>query len=111
MSYQKLFHFQRTSQLPLDAIAKVLRLPKRTAARRKKEGRLSPAESERLVRLSLVFEKATNLFEGNKAAALSWLNKPAKALGQISPLAMADTEMGARAVEDLIGQLDHGVFV
>ena len=111
LSFQKLFQFQRTSQLPLEAIAKVLRLPKRTAARRKKEGRLSPAESERLVRLSLLFEKATNLFEGDKAAALIWLNKPSKAFGQTSPLVMAETEMGARAVEDLIGQLEHGVFV
>jgi len=110
LSYQKLVQFQHTSRLPMESIARAIHLPKRTMVRRKKSRKLSQDESERLVRLSLVFEKATNLFEGNKAAAIAWLSAPCKALGQLAPLAVAETELGARAVEDLIGQLEHGVF-
>jgi putative toxin-antitoxin system antitoxin component (TIGR02293 family) len=111
LSFQKLAQFQQTSLLPMESIAKAIRLPKRTLVRRKKSRRLSREESERLVRLSLVFEKATNLFEGDKAAARTWLNAPCKALGNVAPLIVAETELGARAVEDVIGQLEHGVFV
>jgi len=110
LSYQKLVEFQHTSRLPMESIARAIHLPRRTMVRRKKSRRLNQHESERLVRLSLVFEKATNLFGGDKTAANVWLNAPCKALGHVAPLAVAETELGARAVEDIIGQLEHGVF-
>jgi uncharacterized protein (DUF2384 family) len=31
-------------------------------------------------------------------------------LGHATPLALADTEFGAREVEDLLGRLEHGVY-
>jgi putative toxin-antitoxin system antitoxin component (TIGR02293 family) len=110
LGFDKLTEFQRTSLLPMESIARVMQIPKRTMVRRRKSRKLSPGESERLVRLSLIFEKATNLFEGDKAAARTWLNAPCKALGHIAPLVVAETELGARAVEDVIGQMEHGVF-
>jgi putative toxin-antitoxin system antitoxin component (TIGR02293 family) len=110
LNYRKFTQFQRASLLPAELIAKIIKLPKRTLARRKESGKLSQAESERLVRLAVVYEKATNLFEGNQAEARSWLSRPSKALGDVPPLLLAETELGARAVEDLIGQLEHGVF-
>ena len=67
-------------------------------------------ESERLLRLALVFEKAVELFEGNADAARDWLKAPNKALAGESPLTIVETEIGAREVEDLIGRLEHGVF-
>jgi putative toxin-antitoxin system antitoxin component (TIGR02293 family) len=79
-------------------------------ARRKKAGRFEQLESERLLRLGLVFEKSLDLFEGDRAAAGRWLNAPIKGLGGQTPLALTQTELGAREVEDLIGRLEHGVF-
>lgn len=67
-------------------------------------------ESERLLRLSSVFEKAVELFEGDVAAAVNWLVSPRKALGDHTPLEYSRTELGAREVEGLIGRLEHGVF-
>jgi putative toxin-antitoxin system antitoxin component (TIGR02293 family) len=110
LKYQELAEFQRHSELPLNWITRILKLPKRTMARRKKARKLNSEESERLVRLALLFDKATSLFEGDKAAARNWLETPCKDLGGAPPLAIAETELGARAVEDLIGQLEHGVF-
>jgi putative toxin-antitoxin system antitoxin component (TIGR02293 family) len=82
----------------------------RTLARRKSEGRLHPDESERLLRASRIYDTAVGLFEGDEAAALTWMRTPAAALEGRKPIEFARTEVGAREVEDLIGRLEHGVF-
>lgn len=92
------------------SIASAIGIPERTLARRKAAGRLSPEESERLFRISTIFEKAVELFEGDAAAAVSWFMSPRSALGNRSPLTYSRTEVGAREVENLIGRLEHGVF-
>jgi putative toxin-antitoxin system antitoxin component (TIGR02293 family) len=110
LPYGALTRLQRQSQLPLDAIAGAVRIPRRTLARRKGQGRLTGPESERLLRLATVFDRAVALFDGDAAGARAWLQSPTKALGNQTPLATVETEVGARAVEDLIGRLEHGVF-
>jgi putative toxin-antitoxin system antitoxin component (TIGR02293 family) len=96
--------------LSVTLIASVLGIPERTLARRKAAGRLAPDESERLLRVSTVFEKAVELFEGDVAGAVTWLTSPKRALAYQTPLAYSRTELGAREVENLIGRLEHGVF-
>lgn len=96
--------------MSISEIATAIEVPERTLARRKVGGRFSSGESERLLRLSNVFEKAVALFEGNIEEAAVWLRSPKKALDGKTPLAYARTEIGARQVEDLIGSLEHGVF-
>jgi putative toxin-antitoxin system antitoxin component (TIGR02293 family) len=91
-------------------IASIVGIPERTLARRKAAGKLAPQESERLLRISNVFEQAVELFEGDVAAAVTWVTAPQKSLGHHSPLIYARTEVGAREVENLIGRLEHGVF-
>ena len=98
------------SGLSAGSIASVLGIPERTLARRRVAGRFAPEESERLLRLAHVFESAVELFEGDVAGAVTWLNSPRKALGHITPLAYSRTEVGAREVENLIGRLEDGVF-
>ena len=98
------------SGLSVILIASALRIPERTLARRKATGRLAPDESERLLRVSTVFEQAVKLFEGDVAGAVAWLTGPRKALGHQTPLAYSRTELGAREVENLIGRLENGVF-
>ena len=110
LPYDALKRLQRRSGLSLEAIGTVMQIPRRTLARRRNQGKLTPRESERLYRLAVVFEKCVELFEGDIDAARSWLDAPNKALAGHSPLAMAEMEIGAREVEDLIGRLEHGVF-
>ena len=98
------------SGLALSLLASIIGVPERTLARRKTAGKLAPDESERLLRIANLFEKCVELFEGDVAAAVSWLTTPKKALNQEPPLMYARTEFGAREVEDLIGRLEHGVF-
>jgi putative toxin-antitoxin system antitoxin component (TIGR02293 family) len=98
------------SGLALSLLASIIGIPERTLARRKTAGKLAPDESERLLRISNLFEKCVELFEGDVTAAVHWLTTPKKALNQETPLMYARTEFGAREAEDLIGRLEHGVF-
>jgi putative toxin-antitoxin system antitoxin component (TIGR02293 family) len=63
-----------------------------------------------LLRISGIFEKAVELFNGDVAEAVAWLRRPRRALANHTPLAYTGTELGAREVESLIGQLEYGVF-
>ncbi|MGH9353033.1 MAG: type II RES/Xre toxin-antitoxin system antitoxin, partial [Terriglobia bacterium] len=109
LPYKSLEAFGAQTGLAISLIASVLGIPERTLARRKAAGKLAPNESERLLRVSFVFEKAVELFEGRVAQAVAWLTRPRRALGNENPLEYSRTELGAREVENLIGQLEHGV--
>lgn len=85
-----------------------LSLSKQTYARRRKQGRLSVAESDRVVRYAELLRCAA-VFLGDGDAAAHWLNTPAPALGGEAPLDHATTEIGARNVLRLIGRLEHGI--
>ena len=109
-SFKTLQAFESRSGLALSRLAATIGIPERTLARRKGSRRLTPDESERLLRISAIFEDAVNLFEGDVSAAVNWLTTSRKALGDQTPLAYARTEPGAREVENLIGRLEHGIF-
>jgi len=108
--FEALRIFEANSGVELPVLASILGIPDRTLARRRTTGRLAPEESERLLRISTVFEKAVGLFEGDVASAVQWLTTSKKALGGQTPLVYSRTEPGAREVENLIGRVEHGVF-
>ncbi|HTS11048.1 MAG TPA: antitoxin Xre-like helix-turn-helix domain-containing protein [Candidatus Limnocylindrales bacterium] len=109
-SFRSLELFASETGFPPAEIASIVGIPERTFARRKSSGRLSPDESERLLRVSSIFEKAAALFEGDVPETITWLTHPKKALGDKVPLSYARSELGAREVENLIGRMEHGVF-
>jgi putative toxin-antitoxin system antitoxin component (TIGR02293 family) len=110
LPFSALEEFQRAINNSVREVGDLLGIPPRTLVRRKEQGRLNPDESDRLVRYSRLFDAAIELFEGDIAAARSWMQTPKRALGENSPLEMARTELGAREVENLLGRLEHGVF-
>jgi len=87
----------------------LLNIQPRTLSRRKKEARLSPAESDRVVRLARITDAAVSLFD-DEQEAIAWLDRPLAILNEESPLQRASTDIGAREVENLIGRIEHGVF-
>jgi putative toxin-antitoxin system antitoxin component (TIGR02293 family) len=91
-----------------DQIATYLALPGRTLARRRKERRLRPDESDRLFRLARI-AAATLAVLGDAEKARRWLRKPNRALGGDAPLACMDTDVGTRQVEEILGRIEHGV--
>ncbi|HNR33862.1 MAG TPA: DUF2384 domain-containing protein [Candidatus Hydrogenedentes bacterium] len=90
---------------------RVTNMSERTIVRRKTagEGRLKTDESERVLRIGLLFDRAVETFGGVEQAR-AWLKAPSHALGGKTPLEFADTEPGAREVENLLGRIEQGVF-
>ena len=92
-----------------NSLAQIVQIPKRTLSRRRVKGRLNTVESERVLRLTQVYEMAADVFGGSEKAR-RWLKKPARGLGGRIPLEYADTYIGANEVIKLLGRIDHGVF-
>lgn len=109
LPYGALERFRRNTGLAASDVAQLVRLPLRTLARRKATGRLEPDESDRLVRAARVFGRALVLFEGEADAARHWLSSSQVMLGNLVPLDLAATDVGASEVEHLIGRLEHGI--
>lgn len=109
LAYSAVGRFQRNTSLSGAVISRLIQTPTRTLTRRKTEGKLSPEESDRLVRAARVFGRAMELFEGDADAARLWLTAPQPALGGLIPLELAGTEVGATEVEGLVGRLEYGI--
>jgi putative toxin-antitoxin system antitoxin component (TIGR02293 family) len=92
-----------------ERLASLLGMSRATLHRRKKSGHLDRTESDRLVRYARLFSRASAAL-GGAAGARSWLVAPARAFKGECPLDFADTEIGAREVEALLGRIEHGVF-
>jgi putative toxin-antitoxin system antitoxin component (TIGR02293 family) len=91
-------------------ISEKIGIPQRTLTRRiTQHSRLTPAESDRTVRLAQVYANAAEtLGSGDKAAA--WLKTPNRALRGGRPLDQLDTDPGVREVEDVLGRISYGVY-
>ncbi len=94
----------RLSAAELDRLA----LPRKTLNHRRSLGRLSPEQSDRLVRLLRMIGMAEDTF-GAAAKAHRWLRLPTAALAGNAPIDLLDTEVGARQVETLLGRIGHGI--
>jgi putative toxin-antitoxin system antitoxin component (TIGR02293 family) len=99
----------RRFSIPLRQLTSVLDLPERTLARRRREGRLSAAESDRLFRVGRVAALAEDIL-GGTAKAARWLRRPNRALGGKTPLDTLDTDLGTSQVETVLHRVEHGVF-
>ena len=109
LRFSELKTLQDTLDLPFEKLAAKLCISRSTLQRRKTSGRLSPDESDKVVRLSRLLEHATSVF-GDVEKARAWLKHPQYGLGGAVPLEYAQTEVGAREVDDLLGRIDYSVY-
>jgi putative toxin-antitoxin system antitoxin component (TIGR02293 family) len=100
---------QDTLDLPFEKLAAKLCISRSTLQRRKAAGRLSPDESDKVVRYSRLVRQAADFF-GDIEKARAWLKHPQYGLGGAVPLDFARTEAGAREVENLLGRMKYGVY-
>jgi putative toxin-antitoxin system antitoxin component (TIGR02293 family) len=85
-------------------------VPERTFKRRlANREALKTSEADAIARLLRVTEAANKAF-GDTAFARRWLALPNPALNQRIPIELAETDAGARDVEDVLGRFAHGVF-
>lgn len=84
-------------------------LSDRALARRLSGRSLTPHESDRAVRIARVFVRAEAALHSRAKASL-WLRRPNRALGQVEPGSLLDTDVGAQMVTDVLGRIEHGTF-
>ena len=95
--------------IPLEKLVPKLGISRATFHRRKIQGRLAPEESDRVMRYARLVGKAVETLEGEENAR-AWLSSPQIGLAGATPLDYAQTEVGAREVEDLLNRIEYGVY-
>ena len=101
---------QKTVGISQKSLADAINIKNRTLSRRRRELKFHSDESERLLRIGRIVDRALGLMGNDIKLTKEWLTSPAVALGGKTPLEFADTEPGANEVTTLIGRLEHGVF-
>ncbi|MDO8361354.1 MAG: DUF2384 domain-containing protein [Actinomycetota bacterium] len=96
-------------QVPLAQVLEWLSISPRTWVRRKQQGTLDMLESDRIARLHRLVRRAAAVL-GGAPEGRSWLTTPQRALQRRTPFDVAGTEVGAEAVFQLLGRIEHGVF-
>src|SRR6266516_5448266 len=109
LPFSDLKALQDSIDMPFEQLAAKLALSRSTLQRRKANGRLSPDESDKVMRFARLLEHATDVF-GDIEKARVWLKHPQYGLGGAVPLDYAETEIGAREVDNLLGRIDYGVY-
>ncbi len=83
-------------------------IPSRTRRHRlQKRQSLTVDESDRAVRLLRIQTVAEDTFDSTEKAAV-WLRRPLAELGGETPLAIAETETGARVIETILAKIAWG---
>jgi putative toxin-antitoxin system antitoxin component (TIGR02293 family) len=105
-----LFQLAERLNLRQAEISEKIGIPQRTLTRRlAHRSKLTPAESDRTVRLAQVYATATETL-GDSEKATEWLKTPNRALRGGRPLDQLDTDPGVREVEDVLGRIAYGVY-
>jgi putative toxin-antitoxin system antitoxin component (TIGR02293 family) len=85
-------------------------IPARTLKhRRQRQEPLNLDESDRLARVARLYALAVKVF-GDPEKARRWLSKPKVRFNEQTPLMMLRTDLGGRQVEEMLIQIDEGMF-
>jgi putative toxin-antitoxin system antitoxin component (TIGR02293 family) len=86
-------------------------IPQRTLQhRRSRREKLTVEESDRVLRAIRVLARAEAVY-GSRERALGWLRRGHPRLEGRTPLSLLKTDTGSRMVEELLVQIDEGMFV
>jgi len=84
-------------------------ISKRTLQRRRESKRLNADESDKLTRVVRVIARAESAL-GDPEKAERWVRAPNRALQGRRPLDLLSSDAGARAVEKVLGRIEHGIY-
>jgi putative toxin-antitoxin system antitoxin component (TIGR02293 family) len=111
LPFAALERLQKQYRLSRNEFIDILAMSRSTARRRETEGKLSIYEGDKILRYARLLDLTLSLMDGNRENALQWLLTPNRALNGEAPSSYAVTEIGAEMVSDLIGKIEHGVFI
>lgn len=106
LAFQEFEALRRQLDVSLDELTARLGLSRATVKQRKAAGRLTTDESGKVVFFARLLGHAVHLF-GDLDEARQWLKTPQRSLHGAVPLDYAQTDFGAREVENLLSQLRH----
>jgi putative toxin-antitoxin system antitoxin component (TIGR02293 family) len=85
-------------------------VPRRTLADRKQKAQpLTLEQSDRFARVIRIYSRAEEAL-GDFAKASRWLHKQNRALHGERPIDLLETDAGSRAVEKVLGRVEHGII-
>jgi putative toxin-antitoxin system antitoxin component (TIGR02293 family) len=91
-------------------VARQLNIPARTLSRRlATKSRLTHDESDRTLRMAKVIALAKEVL-GAEDKAARWMVAPNRALGGERPFDLLDTDLGVRAVEEILQRIQYGMY-
>jgi putative toxin-antitoxin system antitoxin component (TIGR02293 family) len=94
--------------LTVEELAVILGISPRTVRdQRRKLGRLSSENTEKLVRIARIQHQARRIFSTDEAVS-QWLALPAPALDGLKPIDLLDTDLGAREIESVLNGIAYG---
>ncbi len=86
-------------------------IPARTLQhRRTRREKLTREESDRVLRVIRVLAKTESVY-GGRERALAWLRRPNERLDGRAPMSLLKSDTGSRIVEELLIQIDEGMYV
>jgi putative toxin-antitoxin system antitoxin component (TIGR02293 family) len=101
--------FSGYSGIPLKDILEAV-IPLRTLKhRRERKESLNIDESDRLARVARLYDLAIRVF-GNPDKARRWLTRPKDRFDGRTPVNMMRSDAGGRGVEEMLYQIDDGMF-
>ena len=108
LSYKSVAQAAKSVGVAVKDLADFGVIPARTLAHSKKVGKFTQSQSDRVARFFRIWAQAEATF-GTTDKARLWLERPTRPLGNKQPLALLDTEEGARLVEHILNRVDHGL--
>ena len=78
--------------------------------RRSRHEKLTVEESDRVLRVLRALSQAEIVYE-SRERSLAWLRRTNPRLGGRMPLELLKTDSGSRIVEEILTQIDEGIFI
>jgi len=72
---------------------------------------LSISQGARVYGVAQALDAVLVFHRNDTVKTLSWLNRTAWGLGGVAPVTLLTTQMGVKAVIDLVGRIQHGVCI
>ena len=99
----------RDAGLTFTEMSEIIISPRTLKHRRSRGEPLSAEEADRAVRVARIIAQAQSVF-ADREGAFEWLRTPDDRLDSRTPLSMLRTESGGRLIEEMLGQIDEGVY-
>ncbi len=95
--------------LTFSEVADVVISPRTLKHRKSRGERLSQEETDRAVRVARIVSLAAQVFSSHEKG-LAWLRSPDDRLNSRTPLSLLQTEAGGRAIENMLWQIEEGIY-